>query len=206
MFGWLAPIAAPEDRAGYADLATALRDDPHFRSRFLADAARSALVRNTVNITVLAAGSHTNVAPEEAHADLDVRLLPGESCNAFLDHLRSVIADPAVQVQSLLAFEPLGSPARTELFAAIETVAGEVDPGALVVPRVIAGFTDAHWFRELGLVAYGFVPRWLPPSETVGIHGSNERISIDNLERGVRTMVRILEVLGRAEDAERVAR
>ncbi len=206
MFGWLAPIAAPEDRAGYADLATALRDDPHFRSRFLADAARSALVRNTVNITVLAAGSHTNVAPEEAHADLDVRLLPGESCNAFLDHLRSVIADPAVQVQSLLAFEPLGSPARTELFAAIETVAGEVDPGALVVPRVIAGFTDAHWFRELGLVAYGFVPRWLPPSETVGIHGSNERIAIDNLERGVRTMVRILEVLGRAEDAERVER
>jgi acetylornithine deacetylase/succinyl-diaminopimelate desuccinylase-like protein len=105
-------------------------------------------------------------------------------------------------VQSLLAFEPLASPARTELFDAIERVAAEVDPGALMVPRVIAGFTDAHWFRELGLVAYGFVPRWLPPSETVGIHGSNERIAIDNLERGVRTMVRILEVLGHAADAD----
>lgn len=203
MFAWLAPIAAPEDRAGYANLATALRDDEAFRSRFLADSARSALVRNTVNITVLSAGSHTNVAPEEASADLDVRLLPGESCNAFLDGLRLVIDDPAVQVQSLLAFEPLASPARTKLFGAIETVAAEVDPGALVVPRVIAGFTDAHWFRELGLVAYGFVPRWLPPSETVGIHGSNERIAIDNLERGVRTMVRILEVLGNTEDAAR---
>ena len=202
MFAWLAPIAAPEDRAGYADLAAALRDDEAFRRRFLADGARNALVRNTVNITVLSAGSHTNVAPEEASADLDVRLLPGESCNAFLDGLRLVIDDPAVQVQSLLAFEPLASPARTELFDAIETVAAEVDPGALVVPRVIAGFTDAHWFRELGLVAYGFVPRWLPPSETVGIHGSNERIAIDNLERGVRTMVRILEVLGNAENAE----
>jgi len=203
MFAWLAPIAALEDRAGYADLATALSDDAAFRRRFLADSARSALVRNTVNITVLSAGSHTNVAPEEASADLDVRLLPGESCNAFLDGLRLLIDDPAVQVQSLLAFEPLASPARTELFEAIEAVAAEVDPGALVVPRVIAGFTDAHWFRDLGLVAYGFVPRWLPPSETLGIHGSNERIAIDNLERGVRTMVRILEVLGNAEDAER---
>jgi acetylornithine deacetylase/succinyl-diaminopimelate desuccinylase-like protein len=202
MFAWLAPIAAPEDRAGYADLAAALREDPAFRHRFLADGARNALVRNTVNITVLTAGSHTNVAPEEARADLDVRLLPGESCNAFLDRLRVVIDDPAVQVQSLLAFEPLASPARTELFDAIERVAAEVDPGALVVPRVIAGFTDAHWFRELGLVAYGFVPRWLPPSETVGIHGSNERIAVDNLERGVRTMVRILEVLGHAADAD----
>jgi acetylornithine deacetylase/succinyl-diaminopimelate desuccinylase-like protein len=203
MFDWLAPIAAPEDRAGYANLATALREDVSFRHRFLADGARNALVRNTVNITVLSAGSHTNVAPEEARADLDVRLLPGESCRAFLDHLRLVISDPAVEVQSLLAFEPLGSPARTELFAAIETVASEIDPGALVVPRVIAGFTDAHWFRELGLVAYGFVPRWLPPSETVGIHGSNERIAIDNLERGVRTMVRILEVLGGTQEAGR---
>jgi len=203
MFAWLAPIATPADRAGYADLAAALRDDEAFRRRFLADSARNALVRNTVNITVLSAGSHTNVAPEEASADLDVRLLPGESCNAFLDGLRLLIDDPAVQVQSLLAFEPLASPARTELFDAIEAVAAEIDPGALVVPRVIAGFTDAHWFRELGLVAYGFVPRWLPPSETVGIHGSNERIAIDNLERGVRTMVRILEVLGNAERAER---
>jgi acetylornithine deacetylase/succinyl-diaminopimelate desuccinylase-like protein len=68
----------------------------------------------------------------------------------------------------------------------------------MVVPRVIAGFIDAHWFRELGIVAYGFVPRWLPPSETRGIHGPNERISIDNLERGVRTTERILEVLGGA--------
>jgi acetylornithine deacetylase/succinyl-diaminopimelate desuccinylase-like protein len=199
MFAALAPMAAPEDRAGYADLADALRHDEAFRRRFLADGARAALVRNTVNITVLQAGSHTNVAPEEARADLDVRLLPGESCTAFLDRLSAVIADPGVQVQPLLAFESVASPADTELFAAIERVASELDPGALVVPRVIAGFTDAHWFRELGIVAYGFVPRWLPPSETRGIHGPNERISIENLERGIDATVRILEELGREQ-------
>src|SRR5690606_9334552 len=96
----------------------------------------------------------------------------------------------------LLAFEPQASPADTELFAAIERVARAMDPGALVVPRVIAGFTDAHWFRERGIVSYGFVPRWLPPAETRGIHGPNERISIENLERGVEATIRILEELG----------
>lgn len=196
MFAALAPMAAPEDRAGYADLAGALRHDPAFRQRFLADGARAALVRNTVNITVLDAGSHTNVAPEEARADVDVRLLPGESCNGFLDQLTALISDPGVAVEPLLAFEPLASPADTELFDAIERVAGELDPGAMVVPRVIAGFTDAHWFRELGIVAYGFVPRWLPPSETRGIHGPNERVSIENLERGIDATIRILEALG----------
>ncbi len=74
-------------------------------------------------------------------------------------------------------------------------MAAEVDPGAPVVPRVIAGFTDAHYFRDLGIVAYGFVPRWLPPGETQGIHGPNERISIENLDRGIRTLARILEEL-----------
>ncbi len=89
----------------------------------------------------------------------------------------------------------------TALFHAIEQVAAEIDPGAVVVPRVIAGFTDAHYFRDLGIVSYGFVPRWLPPQESRGIHGPNERISIQNLERGVRALVRILETLGRPSAA-----
>ena len=89
------------------------------------------------------------------------------------------------------------SPPDTELFRAIQAVARDVDPGARVVPRVIAGFTDAHWLRDLGIVVYGFVPRWLPPSESRGVHGLNERVSVDNLERGIETTVRILEELGR---------
>jgi acetylornithine deacetylase/succinyl-diaminopimelate desuccinylase-like protein len=196
MFAALAPNADAADRAGYRDLAAHLSGDPEFRHRFLADPARAALVRNTVSITVLSAGSRTNVVPDEARAELDVRLLPGERCDAFVERLRSVVGDPTISVEAFLSFETRDSPADTELFHAIERVAAELDPGASVLPRVIAGFTDAHYFRDIGITAYGFVPRWLPPSETRGIHGPNERISIDNLERGVRATARILEVLG----------
>ena len=48
---------------------------------------------------------------------------------------------------------------------------------------------------EIGMVAYGFVPRWLSAGETRGIHGANERVSIANLERGTLTLVAILEEL-----------
>ncbi|MDJ0865305.1 MAG: M20/M25/M40 family metallo-hydrolase [Myxococcota bacterium] len=195
MFEALAPLDAPEDRAGLANLAEALESDWNFRRRFLANGPRAALVRNTIAITVLSAGARTNVVPAEAHADLDVRLLPGERCEVFAEQLRRVVADPEVEIQTTLSFEARASPADTALFDAIARVASELDPGAHVVPRVIAGFTDAHYFRQLGIVAYGFVPRWLPPNETRGIHGPNERISIENLARGVTTMVRILEVL-----------
>jgi acetylornithine deacetylase/succinyl-diaminopimelate desuccinylase-like protein len=200
MFAALAPIADPADRAGYRDLATALANDAEFRRRFLADPARAALVRNTISITVLSAGSHSsvNVVPDTAEAALDVRLLPGDRCDAFLDRLRAAVADPTIAVDPVLSFETRSSPSRSELFDAIQRVAAEIDPGSWVLPRVIAGFTDAHYFRDLGLVAYGFVPRWLPPSETRGIHGPNERISLENLERGVHATLRILEVLGGA--------
>jgi acetylornithine deacetylase/succinyl-diaminopimelate desuccinylase-like protein len=197
MFAELAPFAEPEDRAGLADLAASLDRDPEFRRRFLADEARAALVRTTVAITVLQAGTAPNVVPEEARAELDVRLLPGDECEAFLDELRDVVADPGIRIDPILSFESKSSPDDSALFRAIETVAREVDPGARVLPRVIAGFTDAHYFRDLGIVSYGFVPRWLPPSETRGIHGPNERVSIDNLKRGIETTVRILEEIGR---------
>lgn len=197
MFAALAPFAEPEDRAALAHLSVALETDPEFRRRFLADESRAALVRNTIAITVLQAGSAPNVVPEEAIAELDVRLLPGDRCDVFLAGLRDVISDPNIRIDSILSFDAQGSPVDTALLAAIEDVAEEIDPHAVVVPRVIAGFTDAHYFRDLGIVSYGFVPRWLPPSESRGVHGSNERISIENLERGIDATVRILEELSK---------
>lgn len=196
MFSTLSLHVAPEDRSGYRRLPFALAVDQDFRSRFLADRARAALVRNTLAITVLEGGPRTNVQPAEARAHLDVRLLPGGSCAVFADQIRATIADPGIVVETLLSFPATrSSQVATPLFEAIRRVAQETDPEAVVVPRLIAGFTDAHWFRELGIVSYGFVPRWLPPAETRGIHGPNERISIDNLARGVETLVRLLELM-----------
>jgi acetylornithine deacetylase/succinyl-diaminopimelate desuccinylase-like protein len=197
MFAALAPYAAPENRTSFEDLASALQLDPQFRERFLSEARRAALVRNTIAITVLEGSQRTNVAPAEARAELDARLLPGESCEAFIDNLRRVIGDPQVTLKPLMSFEAGSSPIETALFRAIETVAHHATTASAVVPRMIAGFNDAHYFRELGIVAYGFVPRRLRPHETRGVHGPNERISIDNLELGVHTLVAILEEVGK---------
>jgi carboxypeptidase PM20D1 len=190
MFAELAPFAEP-DRNGLANLRPRSRRIPS--SAGASPTMRAALVRTTIAITMLQAGTAPNVVPEKARR-LDVRLLPGRS-------LRRVPGRPARRRgrPSIASTDPLlrvaGSPP-TRRSSARSSVAADVDAGARI-PRVIAGFTDAHYFRDLGIVSYGFVPRWLPPSETRGIHGPNERVSIDNLERGIRTTVRILEEIGR---------
>ena len=197
MFAALAPYAAPEDRAGLSQLGAALENDPDFRARFLAEPGRAALVRNTLEITVLEAGETTNVVPAEARAELDARLLPGEHCDAFAESVRRAAGPGEVELRVMLDFETRASPIDSELYRAIERVAARSERPAVVVPRVIAGFNDAHYFREHGMIAYGFVPRWLDPRDTRGIHGPNERISLQNLTRGVNVLVEILEELDR---------
>ena len=203
MFLALATSAPPEDRAGFLSLRAALSTDSDFSRRFLSRPGYNALVRNTLSITMLEGSASTNVVPGIARARLDVRLLPGERCEDFVRGLEGVIADPSVSVETLLAFPSKSSPSSTELFKAIQRVAIAQEPDAIVVPRMIGGFTDAHWFREQGIISYGFVPRWLDEGDARGVHGANERISIENLTRGVETSVEILKQLGRPSESEK---
>jgi acetylornithine deacetylase/succinyl-diaminopimelate desuccinylase-like protein len=200
MFRDLAPLAPAEDAAGFADLAEALAFDPRFRERFLAEPAYAALVRDSLAITVLRSGQRTNVVPARATAHLDARLLPGALCEDFSGEIAELTADLGAEVETLLSFRSATSPIGTDLYRAIESAARLHDPRAIVVPRVLAGFTDAHYFRELGITSYGFVPRWQRRGEQRGVHGPNERISVANLQRGVETLVAILEELDRDEN------
>ena len=199
MFAALAPFAPPEDRAGYASLRGALALDPGFRARFLEDGGRAALVRTTAAITTLSGSERINVLPAEARAGIDARLLPGERCEDFAARLGEAIGDPAVSLRVELSFTANASPTETPLMEAIRRVAAKSSPAGVVVPRVIAGFTDAHWFRAKGVVAYGFVPRRLRPAETRGVHGANERVSIENLELGVEATLAVLHELDAVE-------
>jgi acetylornithine deacetylase/succinyl-diaminopimelate desuccinylase-like protein len=57
---------------------------------------------------------------------------------------------------------------------------------------VETGFTDSHWFRDLGIACYGFAPFLIPEAEESGVHGNNERISVDNIRRGTQMMLEIV--------------
>ena len=64
-------------------------------------------------------------------------------------------------------------------------------PGAPVVPSVMGGFTDSHFLRDLGITAYRFSPVVIPFADQGTVHGNNERISVENVRRGVTMMSEI---------------
>jgi acetylornithine deacetylase/succinyl-diaminopimelate desuccinylase-like protein len=130
-----------------------------------------------------------------ARAELDARLLPGERCEDFAESLQQLITEPSIDIEEILSFPARASSIETPLFQAIEDVAAARPGGAAVVPRMIGGFTDAHWFRESGIVAYGFVPRALAREEAGRVHGVDERVSIETLTESIELTIEIVRRL-----------
>ena len=147
------------------------------------------LLRDTISLTMLGGAQQTNVIPDEAWANLDVRLLPGSDPQPFLEQIRKVVADPDVTVEPLKKFEGSNaSPIETALMAAIRTVSARYFPGTPVVPRLSSGYTENQRFRKLGVVSYGYSPYTATPEEGATEHGDNERIRLEELRRGFRVL------------------
>jgi acetylornithine deacetylase/succinyl-diaminopimelate desuccinylase-like protein len=174
--------------------------DAEQRRELMRDPGDAALVRNTISMTVLQGSNKTNVLPATASAELDCRLLPGEDPDAFVERLRSIVADDGLEFTVLMRFPPSSSPTDTDLYRAIEKVAAA--DGLHVLPNVLRGFTDSHYFRERGVASYGFIPIETDEEDERTVHGIDERISLDNLRDGTRRLIEILKQLDALDAAE----
>ena len=193
-FAALAPLEQEPLRGRLAHLSDAL-DDPAFVSDFTRNPRQNALIRNTITPTVLQGSPKTNVIPAEASAQLDCRLLPGEQPTDFLNTLSEVIGDDSIRIETLLSFPASSSDSDSGFVAAVRRLAATELGGAPVVPSVIPGFTDSHYFRDLGIASYGFVPLVLAEDDEKTVHGINERVSVEDLRHGVRRLVTLLRAL-----------
>ena len=91
-----------------------------------------------------------------------------------------------------MLFGPAQSDADTDLYRLLERVTRNHYPKAGVVAAVQAGFTDSHFFRDLGIVSYGYGPLLIPEEALGSVHGNNERIGIDSFNRAVEMMIEIV--------------
>jgi acetylornithine deacetylase/succinyl-diaminopimelate desuccinylase-like protein len=175
------------------DVKTAL-NDPTAREWILNDVYWNAILRNTISLTGLTGSNKTNVIPAEASAEIDIRLLPDQSPDTMLAMLKRIVADSAVHFQTLLQPKaPFESPANTELFRAVERAAKERDPTVFVTSSMMTGATDRPSYRKLGIIAYGLDPfRVEAADEQRGVHGNDERLSVENVGFGVRYLYDIL--------------
>jgi acetylornithine deacetylase/succinyl-diaminopimelate desuccinylase-like protein len=180
--------------AEYANLAKALHDDPEFAKKFLANPRNNAFVRDTVTPTKLTGSDETNVIPTTTQAELDVRLLPADNAQEVEHNLIKVLDDKNVKVETILNFPSASSTRNSQLMNAIGKLALSDD--ARVVPSMTLPFTDSHYFRQKGLIGYGFTPIELNSAEEQSINGANEHIPLKELDAGIHRMVQLLSYMG----------
>ncbi len=194
-FEGLAETQKGERGEQFARLSTAVKDPNFLLELQLENPFLHALTRNTCSITRLEGSSKINVVPTEASAEIDCRLLPDQDHDEFIELLRSIINDPALRIEKIMGFTPAVSTTDTELYRAIVEVCGKHFPEANVIPSVSTGFTDSHFFRDLGIVSYGFDPTVVPLAIEGTIHGNNERIPVESVRNGVRHLLEILQLV-----------
>jgi acetylornithine deacetylase/succinyl-diaminopimelate desuccinylase-like protein len=184
----------PEPQKTWLSDVTKAIDNPEARAWILNDVYWNAYLRNTISLTALSGSNKTNVIPPEATAEIDIRLLPDTDPDQFLATLKGIVADTAVHWSTILAPKtPLESPIDTDLFRAIERAAHERAPDAFVTTPMQTGATDRPTYRKLGIVTYAIDPFLTEQAERQkGVHGNNERLSIENVGFGIKYVYDIL--------------
>ncbi|HEU5183082.1 MAG TPA: M20/M25/M40 family metallo-hydrolase [Gemmatimonadaceae bacterium] len=182
-----------EQRAWLANIRRAVTI-PRARQWLQSDIYWNAILRNTISLTVLQGSNKTNVIPAEATADVDIRLLPDQSPDSVLGVLKRLVNDTSVHWTTLLAPKtPLENPVNTDLFSAIERASRDRDPDALVTTYMLTAATDRPTYRRLGIITYGLSPFKVDAQDNQrGVHGNDERVSVENIGFGVKYVYDIL--------------
>ncbi len=193
----VAPLQKEPWRSQFANIRDSLKD-PSFVKELTSRREYNFLLRNTISITMLSGSKQTNVIPNSATCNLDIRLLPDEAPADFLKALTTIIADPTIKVDNVNMFKPPNSsPVDTELFSLIARTTKINHPGAVVTTKMLSGYTESQLYRQLGIIAYGWAPIYTTVEENEGVHGNNERISVKNIRQGTREFYEVVREISR---------
>jgi acetylornithine deacetylase/succinyl-diaminopimelate desuccinylase-like protein len=201
-FKRLASISSPEEAQRYRD---ALSPDPKVAAAadeyLRANEPRHAsMLRTSASPNIFNAGYRVNVIPSEATATLDVRMLPDEDPNAFLEQVKKVINDPSIEATFAQRDVRPGGTTRlnTDAFAVLEANVTK-HYKAITLPTMSTGATDMAYLRAKGMQCYGVGPATDLEDGPLGFgaHSDQERILESELQRFVRFHYDIVADLAR---------
>jgi carboxypeptidase PM20D1 len=153
-------------------------------------------MHTTIAVTMLDGGTAANVLPSSLSAVLNIRVAHGESTASVVATLQRAIRDPGVRVEVLEDSAPTPlSPADNEQFALIRTAVESAYPGTVTAPYVMMAATDSRHFHRFSPAVYRFSPLAMTAAQRASIHGDNEHVTIDSLERGERFFQLLLRSL-----------
>ncbi|MCP3986341.1 MAG: M20/M25/M40 family metallo-hydrolase [bacterium] len=165
--------------------------------RLAEDPFQAAMLRTTTAATMISGGVKENVVPKRATATVNFRILPDETPEDVLAHVRDVIDDPEIEITSD-TWSQAPRPGRVDAlgYRVLTDAIHHVYPEAVVVPGMLLAATDTRHYADLAEDAYRFLGVMVTRAQIPSIHGTDERVGIESFANAVRLQADILRRAG----------
>ncbi|MEX2279406.1 MAG: M20/M25/M40 family metallo-hydrolase [Acidimicrobiia bacterium] len=151
----------------------------------------------TVSPNVIRSGVKANVIPDTAQGEVDFRALPGQDRTDVDAHIRKAAGNAADRLEIIPVADQVASesPVATSLWDCIVDSIESHTGSRRVVPTMMPAATDARFFRQRGVTAYGvglFDEAMSFPDFLSMFHGHDERVSVASVESTTALLTTIL--------------
>ncbi|WP_018996962.1 M20 family peptidase [Hirschia maritima] len=145
----------------------------------------NAMIRTTTAPTMLTGSVKENVMPQRAKATVNFRIHPQDNSKLVFEHIERVVSQfegVSVHYRDKGIFrEPSPiSPSNNKAFRILSALAEKTGEGARPVPALVLAGTDATFAHAISENVYRFTPVTYSMTDIAGIHGTNERLSVEN--------------------------
>jgi carboxypeptidase PM20D1 len=153
----------------------------------------NALLRTTCAVTMMEGSPVFNVMPPQARIGLNLRLLPGDTVERVMTHLRKVIRDDIISLSIAESSEasPMADTGSKEWKRLRDTIS-QTWPSAIVAPYLMLGASDSRHYCRICDNVFRFSAMKLSEQELGLIHGNDERIQVSSLLETVAFYTRLM--------------
>jgi len=153
----------------------------------------NAVVRTTTAFTQMEGSKGANVIPPYARMVSNHRIIPGETVDSVIEHIKKAVNDDKVTVSVINGNDPSAiSETNCEAYERVRSSVAETWQNAIVSPYLMVAGSDARHWSAISDKVYRFSAMALSKEERDTIHGNNERIPFDTISRTVEFFVRIM--------------
>lgn len=149
----------------------------------------NATIRTTTAPTMLAGSSKENVLAQRAQVAVNFRIHPNDTEEDIIEHVKRVtkhIEGIEINVGRTgirgSGASPV-SPTDNATYKVLAAIARNVTNGVNIAPALVVGATDGRYAYAITDSVYRFVPAVLSSADLSGFHGTNERMSVENISR-----------------------
>lgn len=152
-----------------------------------------ALLTTTFAFTTIHGGEQTNIIPDLVEANINVRVAPFNTTEEIIEHIRKTIKDDDIKItihdESKMYAE---CSHKTKGYEIVKETVIETYPNTIVSPFLNLGGSDGRHYNEISDCVIRFSPMKVTNEDRKGIHGLDEKIKVENLEKLLEFYERLL--------------